>query len=64
MHCPSLTGTYFKSCTVSREVYVPSAFETEEYCTSSRHTMCPFYCKQQSEPRPASRQKLASGVHS
>lgn len=62
MHCPYLTGNYLKSCTVSREVYVPSAFETEEYCTTSRYTMCPFYCKRQSDQYAASRQKEAPGV--
>lgn len=55
MKCPFLTGKYFKSCTVSREPYVPSAFETEEYCASSRHTLCPFYAKRQSE-HPVSRE--------
>jgi hypothetical protein len=40
---------------VSREVYVPSAFETEEYCTDSRYTLCPFYAKRQSELGPMRR---------
>ncbi len=49
MNCLYLAGNYFKSCSVSREAYVPSAFEMEEYCTSSRHSLCPFYAKRQSE---------------
>ena len=56
MHCPFLAGKYFKSCTVSREVYVPSAFETEEYCTNNRYTLCPFYTRRQAEI-PARRQR-------
>jgi hypothetical protein len=47
LRCPYLTGKYFKSCSVSKEPYVPSAFEMEEYCISSRHSMCPFYGKRQ-----------------
>lgn len=58
-HCPHLTGKYMKSCTVSKEVYVPSAFETEEYCTNGRHTMCPFYCKRNFDQYPVVRQNLA-----
>jgi hypothetical protein len=62
MPCPFLTGNYLKSCTVSREVYVPSIFETGEYCTTKRYTMCPSYGKRPSEQYPISRQQLASGV--
>ena len=58
MECPFLTGNYFKSCTASREAYVPSAFEAEEYCTNSRYTMCPFYARRQSE-YPLSRKEPA-----
>jgi hypothetical protein len=43
MKCPFLQGTYLLSCKASREVYVPSQFEFDEYCTHGRHTMCPFY---------------------
>lgn len=46
MKCSFLTGRYMYSCTVhQKEVYVPSQFEIEEYCTSKRHTMCPFCIK-------------------
>jgi len=62
MPCPFLTGNYLKSCTVSREVYVPSTFEAGEYCTTKQYTMCPFYGKRQSEQYSISRQQLASGV--
>lgn len=43
MNCPFLSGNYFFSCKSSREVYVPSAFELEEYCESTRHTICQYY---------------------
>lgn len=49
MNCQYLTGKYFKACSVSREAYVPSAFEMQEYCTSNRHTLCPFYRKRTSD---------------
>jgi len=52
--CPFLTGKYFKACTVSKEAYVPSAFETGEYCTSGRHTMCSLFGKRQFEQVPMS----------
>ncbi len=45
MRCPYHTGKYFKACSVSREPYVPSAFEAAEYCTTERHTLCPFFRK-------------------
>jgi len=32
------------SCSVNHGVYVPSAYEREEYCTNNRHKLCPFYC--------------------
>ncbi len=57
--CPHLTGKYMKSCTVSKEVYVPSAFETEEYRTHGRHTICPLYCRRTFDQYPAGQKKLA-----
>ncbi len=55
MECHFLSGRYMKYCIESRESYVPSAFELEEYCTTSRHTLCPLYCRRQAEhPHPAS----------
>jgi hypothetical protein len=47
MECHFLSGNYMKYCSESREVYVPSAFELEEYCTSSRYTLCPLFCRKQ-----------------
>ena len=43
MKCRFLTGRYMLSCTAIRIGYVPSRFELDEYCTSRRHTMCPFF---------------------
>ncbi len=45
MKCPFVKGTYMYSCAASNEVYVPSAFEFEEYCRSTRYKICPLYCK-------------------
>ena len=63
MHCPHLGGNYLKSCFVSREVYVPSAFEMTEYCTSNRHKICPFYCRRHAGDYPVAKAgKLAAGA--
>ena len=43
MSCSFLKGRYVVSCGATKEVYVPSSFELEEYCTCGRHTVCPFY---------------------
>ncbi len=43
MKCPHLQGKYLLSCKASRDVYVPSQFEFDEYCKQGRHTMCPLY---------------------
>ncbi len=45
MKCPFMKGTYMFSCSATRDVYVPSAFEFDEYCMSVRYTICPFFCK-------------------
>ena len=45
MKCPFVKGTYMYSCSASRDVYVPSEFELNEYCKSTRYKICPFYCK-------------------
>jgi hypothetical protein len=45
MKCIFLIGDYMQSCNASREVYVPSFFEQNEYCTSGRYKFCSFYCK-------------------
>ncbi len=47
MRCPFISGKYFKSCSVGREPYVPSAFEMAEYCTTTRHTLCPFFARRE-----------------
>ncbi len=49
MACNFLSGNYMKYCTESREGYIPSAFEMEEYCASSRYTLCPLFCRSQAE---------------
>jgi hypothetical protein len=43
MSCPFLYGRHLFSCNSMREVYLPSDFELEEYCQSTRHKLCPFY---------------------
>jgi hypothetical protein len=45
MKCPFLHGKYLQSCVASREVYIPSEFEFQEYCTHSRHKICPLYSR-------------------
>ncbi len=45
MKCPYLQGKYLQSCKASREVYIPSQFEFDEYCTHNGHKICPFYSK-------------------
>ncbi len=51
MKCPFIKGTYMFSCSASRDVYVPSEFEFNEYCRSIRYTICPFYCRAASDGR-------------
>jgi hypothetical protein len=50
MKCIFLIGNYMLSCNATREVYVPSYFEQNEYCTSGRYKSCPFYCKSETVP--------------
>jgi len=40
-----LIGNYMHSCNAVRDVYVPSRYELDEYCQSSRCTICPCYAK-------------------
>lgn len=40
----SLLQTEPVSCYVNNGVYTPSSYEREEYCTTNRHKLCPFYC--------------------
>ncbi len=51
MECPFLTGKFMFSCTAKKEVYVPSAFEIDEYCKTDRYKICPHYCKRESAER-------------
>lgn len=37
MACPFLKGTVLFSCGAMREVYIPSRFEFEEYCTCAKY---------------------------
>ena len=62
MNCPYLSGKYFKSCAVSREAYVPSTYEMDEYCATNRHSLCPCYRKRLYELPLENRPVLASGV--
>ena len=48
MNCPCRRGKYFSLCNANKEVYVPSRFEIEEYCSTSRHAICPLYGKEKS----------------
>jgi len=43
MTCPSLTGTYLKTCSATPDVYSPSAFQFKGYDTSSWHTIYPLF---------------------
>ncbi len=45
MKCPYLQGKYLQSCKASREVYIPSQFEFNEYCTHNGHKICPVYSR-------------------
>ncbi len=40
--CPHLTGEKVQTCTESRQVYVPSLFELEEYCHTAKSARCPL----------------------
>ena len=44
MKCPFATGEYMLSC-AAHQAYVPSMFELDEYCKTTRHTLCPFFIK-------------------
>lgn len=48
MNCPFITGKYMLSCAAC-QAYVPSIFELDEYCKTSRYTMCPCYIKRDDE---------------
>ena len=52
MKCPYLKGTYLESCKATRDVYVPSQFEFNEYCMHNGHKMCPLYTKSAYEGKP------------
>lgn len=43
MKCDYLSGEYVLSCTADRGVYIPSLFELEEYCRTTKSTLCPLH---------------------
>jgi hypothetical protein len=45
MGCRFFTGRFMMACKANVNVYVPSAFEMQEYCGSIRHKVCPHYSK-------------------
>jgi hypothetical protein len=45
MKCGHLKGWTIAVCRVDEKPYVPSVFQLEEYCKTSRHKRCPFLAK-------------------
>lgn len=45
MKCRFFTGKFMMSCRANADIYVPSSFETQEYCRTGRHKVCPLYSK-------------------
>lgn len=45
MKCRFLGGNYLLACKAEHRAYMPSPFEIQEYCTTTRHKVCPFYFK-------------------
>ncbi len=45
MKCSHLTGKKVQTCTASRQLYVPSLFELEEFCYTARSTRCPLHVR-------------------
>ncbi len=43
MKCRLLKGKENPVCTATDSAYIPSAFELEEYCRTSRYRLCSFY---------------------
>lgn len=65
MSCCYLTGSYMLSCAARREAYIPSGFEFDEYCKSSRFSLCPFYDQDRShEAAPRMDPQVAATVRS
>jgi hypothetical protein len=58
--CVFLRGNYVLTCGACGEVYVPSAFELEEYCKNIRFKVCPLYMH---SPGPVPAKGDASGFH-
>ena len=44
MECPYLFSEFMLSCKADLGSYVPSLDELAEYCKTTRHPLCPFYC--------------------
>lgn len=57
MTCPCLKGTYLKTCSAPPDVYSPSQFQVEEYCTNAWHPFCPLF--RMWRPQHALRQRQA-----
>ncbi len=53
MPCLFLTGNYIFSCSALKEVYIPSSYELEEYCSHGQdgYEICPFYCKSETDKK-------------
>jgi hypothetical protein len=49
--CPHLSESYILSCKANLRVYVPSIQELGEYCHSTNHSVCQFYCSGESIAR-------------
>ncbi len=42
MKCSHLKGKKVQTCTVSRQIYMPSLFELEEFCHTAMSARCPL----------------------
>jgi hypothetical protein len=49
MPCTFLSSDHLLTCRALWKVYVPSAFELDEFCRHERHTMCLLYCRSKTE---------------
>ncbi len=43
MKCRLLKGKENPVCTATDSAYIPSSFELEEYCLTSRYRLCAFF---------------------
>lgn len=51
MKCPHLKRWFVATCKIEEMnmIYVPSAFQLQEYCKTKGHKKCPFFIKNLSE---------------